>query len=160
MFSAGFWNRGGAFFNTPYMDNCNMWECVCVWEGERETVCMCRLYFWRRVGRWRVKTVLLNSLLKMQNVFSLSVYVEGEQWGVEILWPSGSPGSSHSALLGKAGPPLFLFESLWKLARSWKLRSCHLEVYSAYARQSLFQTLQSYPLWAFPSLSWNRAHWS
>ena len=49
------------------------------------------------------------------------------------LSPSGETGAPTC-------PHAFLFQSLWKLiVRSWKSRSCHLEVYMAYARES-FQT--------------------
>lgn len=99
-------------------------------------------------------------LHKMQIISCLSMYAECKQGRVEMPWSSGTLGSSHSVLLGEAGaatrPHAFLFQSLWKLiVRSWKSRSCHLEVYTAYARGS-FQTLQLYQLGAFASPSWKK----
>lgn len=100
------------------------------------------------------------SLHKMQIISCLSMYAECKQGRVEMPWSAGTLGSSHSVLLGEAGaatcPHAFLFQSFWKLiVRSWKSRSCHLEVYTAYARGS-FQTLQLYQLGAFASPSWKK----
>ena len=103
---------------------------------------------------------------KMQIISCLRMNAECKQGRVESPWSPGTPGSSRWLLLGEAGAPTwlpaFLFQSLWKLiVRSWESRSCHLEVYTAYAREAL-QTLQLYQLGAFASPSWKKkkALWS
>lgn len=84
----------------------------------------------------------------MQRDFFLSIYAECEQWRVELLSPSRSPGAFPVVLQGKAGlpnyPHLFLFQSLWKLVvGGWQLRSCHLEVIE-HMQESVRSILRSY----------------